>query len=987
MKQEFTCVFLKIKSILFVFLILFFVFFLPDLYAQSNAKVQISGIIKDASTNESLPGVNIITKGTSQGTVTDSEGKFNLAVSKGTRLVFSFIGYEPSELVVSKNQTVQVYLKSTIASLDEVVVIGYGSTTKKEVTGSIATVKSKDFNKGVFNDPMGLLQGKVAGLTIVNPDGADPMAGYTIILRGTNTLTSGQGPLIIIDGVAGADLRDISPEEVESIDVLKDGSAAAIYGTRGSNGVVIITTKRAKSGHSQVEYSGKFSAQVDPRGVRNLTADEFKSAINTYAPDKVSNIYTGNVNWFKEITRPNPFSQQHNLAISGGNESFSHRTTIFVNQAQGLLLNNQSGNVLVKTNIVQQALDNLLTLDYNLSYGQRKYNPANYDIFHQAFIRNPTSPVYDPSNTTYGGYTYLPGADFYNPVAMINERTQEGKTNDAVGNVRATLKLSPTLKWSNFLSYSLSDWESNDYMTRYYPSQIGASGVANIENGKQSDLLYENILNYSTNIGKHTIQALGGYSYQKTVYNDSYMTNSGFDFDYYGVNNMGAGSALAIGTAGMGSDKYQSQLISFFGRVMYNFDERFLASVSIRREGSSRFGKNNKWGWFPAASIGWRINREEFMKNVNWVSDLKLRVGYGVTGNQDFADYQSLVLMQRKLNSSILYNGQWINTYGPKTNPNPNLRWEKKQEFNTGLDFGILKGRITGALDYYYRSSSDLLYTFTVSAPPYLTDQFFTNVGTISNQGVELTMNAIAVKKTQFTWNTTATFSKNVNKLVKFSNAEFTNKSIDIGWLGGSFPLDCQKLSEGQPIGTFYGPVWLGVDATGHDKFKNQNPVGQVSPDKWEPIGNATPKFIVGWSNTFSYINWDLNFSLRSQIGGKALNMYRLYYENWQSIGQNIVYTQLQHPEFIGNGQYSSKYVEDASFLKLDNISLGYNFKHFTKYVSKIRVSATAQNVFCLTRYKGLDPEVNLGGLSPGIENLSYYPRTTVISFGVNVSF
>ncbi len=987
MKQKSSSEYKGRGNLLGLLALLFFMLCTPDLHAQSDVKVQITGTLKDATTNELLPGVNIIPKGTSAGVVTDAEGKFSISTKPGTRLVFSFIGYEPSEFLVSKHQTIQINLKATIESLDEVVVVGYGSTTKKEVTGSISTVRSKDFNKGVFNNPMGLLQGKVAGLTIVNPDGADPMASYKIILRGTNTLTSGQGPLIIIDGVAGADLRDISPEEVESIDVLKDGSAAAIYGTRGSNGVIIITTKRAKSGQSQVEYSGKFSSQVNPLGVKNLTADEFSSAIKSYAPDKVSNIYSDKVNWFNEITRPAPFSQQHNLAISGGKESFSHRTTIFVNQAQGLLMNNQAGNVLIKTNIIQQALDNMLTLDYNLSYGQRKYNPANYDVFRQAFIRNPTSPVHDPANSTYGGYTYLPGADFYNPVAMINERSQEGKSNDAMGNIRATLKLSSSLRWTNFLSYTLSDWESNSYMTKYYPSRIGTNGVANIENGKQSDLLYESTLNYSATIGKHTIQALGGYSYQKADYNDSYMSNSGFDFDYYGVNNIGAGSALAAGTAGMGSDKFQNQLIAFFGRVMYNFDERFLASISMRREGSSRFGKNNKWGWFPAASLGWRINREEFMKNVNWVSDLKLRIGFGVTGNQDFADYQSLILMQRKLNSSILYNGQWINTYGPKTNPNPNLRWEKKQEFNAGLDFGILKGRISGALDYYYRSSSDLLYTFTVSAPPYLTNQFFTNVGTISNQGVELSLNALAVKKTKFAWNTTLTFSKNANKLVKFSNTEFTNKSIDIGWLGGSFPLNCQKLTEGQPIGTFYGPVWLGVDETGHDKFKNQNPVGQVSPDKWEPIGNANPKFIVGWSNTFSYTDWDLNLSLRSQIGGKALNMYRLYYENWQSIGQNIVSTQLQNPEFIGNGQYSSKYVEDATYLKLDNLSLGYNFKHVSKYISKLRVSATAQNLVCLTKYKGLDPEVSLGGLTPGIESLSYYPRTTVISFGVNVTF
>jgi len=956
--------------------------------AQQETAKKITGQVIDLSDNKSIPGVSIIIKGTQTGCITDVNGNYSINASKGATLVFSMIGYEKQEILIENKTIINVSLKVSVISLDEVVVIGYGKTTKKEVTGSISTVKEEGFNKGTFNSPIGLLQGKVAGLTIVKPDGADPQASYDIILRGTNTLTSGQGPLIIIDGVAGADMKNISPEEVESMDVLKDGSAAAIYGTRGSNGVIIITTKRARSGQSKVEYSGQFSVQVAPRGVRNLTADEFKTAINTYAPDKASNIYADNVDWFKEVTRSTPFSQQHNLAISGGNENFSHRTTIFVDLAEGLQKNNQSDKFLVKTNINQKALGDILIMDYNLSYGLRTYNPANYDIFYQSFIRNPTSPVYDPSNEEYGGYTYLPGANFYNPVAMLNERIQDGKTNDANGNVRATLKFSKAMNWANFFSYTLSDWESNDYKTQYYPSIIGMRGAANIENGRTSDMLYESTLNYSKVIDKHTIQALGGYSYQKNLYNDSYMHNSDFDFDYYGVNNMGAGAALADGTAEMGSYKNQSQLIAFFGRVMYNYDERFLASASLRREGSSKFGENNDWGWFPAASLGWRINREEFMKNVKSITDLKLRVGFGVTGNQDFAPYKSLLLMQRGLNSSFFYNGQWINTYRPKTNPNPDLRWEKKQEFNAGLDFGILNNKITGAVDYYYRWSTDLLYTYIVpTGGQYVVNNLFTNVGTVSNQGLEFTLNAVAIEITKFRWNTTFTFSKNVNKLVKLSNDEFTTTSMPVGWLGGSFPLNCQLLEEGQPIGTFYGPVWLGVDASGHDEFKNQNKVGQVNPEDWEPIGNANPKCVLGWSNTFTYSNLDLNFSLRSQIGGKVLNMYRLYYENWQSIGQNIVYTQLEHPEFIGTGQYSSKYVEDATFLKLDNIALGYNFKEISKYISKLRIFASAQNVFCITGYKGLDPEVSMSGLAPGIEYLSYYPKTTVISFGVNVSF
>ena len=436
----------------------------------------------------------------------------------------------------------------------------------------------------------------------------------------------------------------------------------------------------------------------------------------------------------------------------------------------------------------------------------------------------------------------------------------------------------------------------------------------------------------------------------------------------------------------MGSSKESNRLIAFFGRVIYNFNEKYLATFSVRREGSSRFGKNNKWGYFPAASLGWRVNKEAFMQNVAWVNDLKVRVGYGVTGNQDFDNYKSLILMGKA--GKFFYNGEWINSYQPVSNPNPNLRWEKKQELNAGIDFSIFNNRIGGAIDYYYRQSTDLLYTYTVSVPPYINDQLFTNVGTISNQGVELTVNAIPYKGSKFEWTTTFTFSKNTNKLVKFSNDEFTNKYLDIGWIGGALPQYSQRIEEGKSLGTFWGPKWLGVDENGRDKFKNQNPIGGVSADKYQDIGNAYPFCTVGWSNAFVYNNWTLNMALRSNIGGKVLNLYRAYYENWQTIGtRNIVHTQLENPEFIGNATYSSKYVEDATFLKLDNISLGYKLNLKSKYINAIQFSLTAQDVFCLTKYKGLDPEVNLSGLEPGIERLSYYPRTTTVTFGINATF
>lgn len=953
--------------------------------AQDVPTIKVSGTVSDLVTNELIPGVNILIKGTQAGSVTDIDGKYSLNVPQGATLVYSYIGYENSEVLVGTQNNIDVRLKISVQSLDGVVVIGYGSTTKKEVTGSIASVKSEEFNKGAYSNPMGLLQGKVAGLTIVKPNGSDPNAGYNIILRGTNTLTSGQGPLIVIDGVAGSDMKNVSPEEIESMDVLKDGAAAAIYGTRGSNGVIIITTKRAKAGTAKVEYTGQFSVQVAPRSVENLTADEFRSAIELYAPDKAVNIYDANTDWFKEITRSNPFSQKHNLAFWGGTDNFSHRSTIYIDNADGLLKDNVSNKYLLRTNISQKALNGILLLDYNLSYSMRNYKPANYDLFYQAFIRNPTSSVYDPENEYTGGYTLLEGIDYYNPVAMLNERTREGKSTDAGGNVRATLNLMKSLRWVNFISIEQSDWEDMSYKTKYYPSILGKGGEAEIGNGKSNRLQYESTLNYTKSFQDHNVQALAGYSYQEQESNTSYMVNSGFDSDLYGPNNISAGSALGVGQAEMDSYKESSKLISFFGRLMYNYDEKYLVAASLRREGSSRFGENNKWGWFPSASLGWRINKEDFMNDVTWVNDLKLRVGYGVTGNQDFASYQSLIMMG--IAGKFFYNGEWINTYEPTSNPNPDLRWEKKQELNAGIDFSILNNRISGVLDYYYRQSTDLLYTYNVPYPPYIYPELFTNVGTISNQGVELTFNAVAVKNTSFNWTTTLTFSKNINKLVKFSNDEFTNKYVETGWLGGAFPLNALRIEEGKPLGTFYGPVWLGVNEDGYDTFKNANPIGKVNPEDWEPIGNAYPFCTIGWSNMLTYNSWDMNISIRSNIGGEVLNMYRLYYENWQSLGRNIVHTQLENPEFIGIGQYSSKYIESATFVKIDNVSLGYNFPIQSKYISKMRLNLTAQDVLTITGYKGLDPEVNLSGLEPGIEYMYYYPRTTTITLGVNVVF
>lgn len=953
--------------------------------AQAQSNISISGLVTDVS-GAPLPGVNVSVNDMTLGTITDIEGRYKLDVPPDVTISFLFTGYNTVMVSADGKTVIDVIMSDANELLGEVVIIGYGITTKKELTGAVTSIKSEEFNKGTYSDPMGLVQGKVAGLSITKPNGADPLAGYQILLRGTNTLTSGQAPLIIIDGVIGADLKNVNFQDIESFDVLKDGSAAAIYGTRGTNGVIIITTKAAKEGKTTFEYSTQFSTQVAPRGVKNLTADEFEDAILTYAPSKAGSLFGSKTDWFDEITRDFPFSQQQHMALSGGTAKFSHRTSLTYSTDQGLLQDNSTQRILFKTNLVQKVLNDRLTLDFNLATNLRDYNPANYELFRQAFIQNPTQPVYDDSDPETGGYSYKQGLEYYNPVAMLNERTREGSTNDIIQNLRATLKILDNLSWDNFISSQKSDWEEGSYKTSYYPTIIGVGGEAEIANGRYNNSQFESVVNYRTAVNEHNIQAVAGYSYQEFEQNSSYAGNSDFDTDIFLYNNIAAGSYFKEGKGELGSYKESSTLIALFGRLMYNFDEKYLASVSLRREGSSKFGDNNKWGWFPAVSLGWRLNEESFMEDVSWIDDLKFRVGYGVTGNQSFSPYRSLILLERV--GSLYYNQEWINSYGPGQNPNPDLKWEKKNELNIGLDFTIANKKLNGSLEYYIRKSEDLLWEFQVSVPPYLYPYLFTNVGTISNRGIELTLNALLMKKSAFQWNSTFTASHNKNVLDKITNDEFTQSSYETAFIGGTIGVWTQRIQEGEALGTFYGPVWLGVSDEGYDEFKNQNPIGEVDKSDWEDIGNANPIAMLGWSNTMTFKNFDFSFNFRAGIGGKVLNTYRLYYESWKSIGlRNIVHTQYDNPEFIGDITYSSKYVEDATFLKLDNVTLAYNFNVKSRYVSRLNAYLSAQNVLWIAGYKGIDPEVNLSGLEPGIDGLSYYPRTTTLTLGVNASF
>ncbi len=960
---------------------------LPAVSMAQNTE-PVSGFVTNAK-GEPVADVTVTKKGTAVSVVTDAKGHYSIPVKKGETLVFSSVGHETKEVVYNGKTPFNQSLTISFGKLDEVVVVGYGTATKKEVTSAITTLKPADFNKGNIGNPVGLLQGRVAGLNIARPSGGDVNGGFDIQLRGLTTLSGGQGPLFVIDGILGGDLNSVNVDEIESIDVLKDGSAAAIYGTRGTNGVIIITTKKGKPGQHGLEFSTYTSIQTVAKKLRNLNADEFRQAIHMMYPGREAEFdFKASTDWFDEITQT-PVDQYYDLAMTGGTEHFNYRAALNYRKAQGIVKDNDNKRFQGKVSITQKEFNNKLTINYNLTYAETNRNFTDQEVLQQAFRRNPTEPVFDPTNTVAGGYFRNTGPfQYYNPVAMLDQEVNSGKQETFTGSAKVSYAILTGLNVSAFGSIIRDSYKNTRYQSRYYPIGIGNNGTATIGTGEADNKLLELSTDYRKKFGRHEIQAIAGYSYQYGTNETFGATNSNFDVDLYQYNNIGAGAALSLGQATMNSYKESNTLIAFFGRVMYNFNEKYMAQVSLRHEGSSRFGANHKWGDFPAASIGWRLNKEPFLSHVNWLSDLKLRAGYGVTGNQDIGNYRSLQLLA--VGGRVLYNGQWINTYPPASNPNPDLRWEKKEEMNIGADFGFLKGRISGNIDYYIRNTKDLLWTYTVPVPPNLYNSLYTNVGTIRNSGIEITVNAIPVKKKSFSWNTSVLFTRNRNKLVSFSNNDLGFKLTDLkqGYIGADVQTWTHQIVEGKPVGNFVTLIFQGIDAAGYPIYKDVDNNGKINEADRQIAGNAYPKFQMSFSNSFTYKNFDLSFNFRGSYGNSVLNIHRLYYENFGYLGgKNILLSALDYPGYKGKAEYSSRFVEDASYIKLDNLSIGYTLPVKTKIFKTLRVYATGQQLLTITSYKGVDPEVGLAGLSPGIDAYNYYPRTKTYTLGLNVSF
>ncbi|TCV20437.1 iron complex outermembrane receptor protein [Sphingobacterium alimentarium] len=970
---------------------------------QTNS---ISGRITDEQ-GAAVVGATVSILNTSSATSTDANGNYVLSnQTLGSKtVVVNMIGYERFQTtltVAAGENKLDITLTGASDELEEVVVIGYGTARRKQVTGSISSVTPEEFNRGVVSSPDQLLAGKVAGLT-VNRSGGDPTAGSTMQLRGPSSLTASSSPLYVIDGIVGANIELIAPDDIVSMDVMKDASSTAIYGSRAANGVIFVTTKRGKAGAPVLSYSGYAATETVSNRVNVLTAAEHKAFVEenglTVAPNE-----TGyETDWQKAITRPG-VSHNHNLSLTGGSEGTRYNASLNYFNNQGIVKRSGVEKIVARVGVDQNAFDDRLKLSFNLANSINTSQHIDYGIFNGAARFVPTSPIMsdDPQYGQYGGYFQVVGRTGYmNPVGMLNQRDETRSNNTLLGNFKADLKIIDGLIWSNVLSYQRTHWDRSYYMARTdFDSFALGRGFADRTALKHIDKILESYLNYNFTRDLHSFDAMAGYSYQRTKNDDGLRgTAVGFMSDDLLDNNLNLG-ALPDGYNPYSDFPHikESLLISAYGRIGYNYDEKYLFSASIRRDGSSKFGVNNRWATFPSISAAWRLTRESFMQDQQLFSELKLRAGYGVSGNQNIDPYRSIIMFGPR-DGQFFYNGKWVNAYGVNQNENPDLKWESTSMFNVGLDFEILGGRIGGTIEYYNKETKDLLYEYDVPSPPYQFNRLLANGASMNNQGVEVVLNANVYKNDNFRYSTTVNFARNVNEVGSLSsNIENIGVSQryegDIGlegWTGQTASI----VLPGQPLGTFYVAKYIGYDDVSKRTIY-QKPSGELvtqdqisAPDDYQIMGYALPKFTYGWNNNFAYKNWDLNIFLRGVYGNQIFNATRADLSRLQQANvTNISNDALKEGIFETPLIASSRFLEDGSFLRLDNMTLGYRFDTSkAKYFKQARMYLTAQNLFTLTDYTGVDPELSLGGLSPGIDNRSYYPKTRSFILGVNLTF
>ncbi|RYY61215.1 MAG: TonB-dependent receptor [Chitinophagaceae bacterium] len=961
--------------------------------------VTVSGTISDAS-GKTIPGATVTVKGTTTSAAADASGAFSIVVPAGsTTLIISSVGYVPSEVDVTGKTSVTVTLQPDSQSLEDVVVVGYGTVRRKDATGAVASIGTKDFSSGVISNPMQQIAGKVAGLTITIPNG-DPNADLTIRLRGQTSLSGGQTPLIVLDGIQLDDpnqIASIPAGDIASYDVLKDVSATAIYGSRGANGVIIINTKKGAAGRTRVEYNAyiafdKMSNDYDLANSAEWRQAAVSAGINQGTIDGLDK--GANTDWSKAITR-NAFTHSHNVALSGGSGTFNYRASVSYMDQEGIVLNTGKEQFGARFNAQQKALNNKLDIRFSVQYNENQQKYADYAIFAYINTALPTYPVFNPD----GSYYQFNGFEQQNPVARQELQTNQGKQKLMQVLGGADYEIIPGLKAGVLGSVS----RFNILRAYFQPS---LPGVGNINSANQSSADVNSLkgdvhINYVKSIGKSNLNATVVHEYNQ--FKNQSFSAAGQDYlvPALGPWFLGGGNPTQNVIA---SSQIQYQIASFLGRVAYNWDNKYYATASFRRDGSSKFGENERWGNFPSASVAWRIKGESFMDGISWLDDLKLNAGYGVVGNQDAISPYATELLQG--GSTRYYNPsnsqfQYPQSYAITQNSNANLKWEERRGVNVGLNFAILRNRVTGNINWYNDRTKNLLAQYTVPVPPYFYPTILANVGELTNKGLEVQLAADIVRGKDFTWNVGGQITRNRTKIENLS-----------GDIEGT-PVTLDEVVQGQATGRGYAANYItylkvgyapyvfqlaefaGLDpnATGASNQLYYLPDGQTTTSvsaARKKIIDPTARFNYGFNSTMGYKQWGLNFFLRGVAGQKIFNNYQNVTSNFGRLpGNNITKEGLKNG-FRGSQTASTYWLENAGFLRMDNATLSYNFTGI-RGIETLRAYVTGSNLFVITDYTGQDPEIQVGNsvqsyIDANVSGLGYYPRSRTITIGINVA-
>ncbi|MEO7988241.1 MAG: TonB-dependent receptor [Chryseolinea sp.] len=1005
----------QLSKKVFVLVLLFFAGYLAS--AQGN---KVTGRVTSGDDGMVLPGVSILEKGTTNGTVTDSDGNYSMNVGSETTLVFSFVGYLTQEVLVGSQTTVNVSLQSDITTLSEVVVVGYGSVEKKDVTGVVAAVDSKAFNRGAIVSPDQLIAGKVAGVQIV-PGSGEPGVGSSIRIRGGTSINAGNEPLYVIDGVpivsdgtsAGRNpLNFINPNDIETFTVLKDASAAAIYGSRAANGVIIITTKKGKLGAPTVTYDGFYSVGQVAKKYEVFNADQYRSVITNYAPQNLK--YLGdnasedpanksyNTDWQDQIFRQ-AAGQSHTVSLAGGSETTNYRFSVGHQEQDGIIKTSYTKRTNVSMNLSQLFLDDNLKIDINVK-GAQTTDRYSADALSNALQYDPTHPVYDAKSPFGGYYEYYDSTSGIrvpnvqspnNPVAALNMTNDIGQVLRSLGNLQADYKIKsiPGLRANVNFGYDITRGERRSFRPSNLKQEVTPdTGRVTIQTPHKYSRLFEGYLNYTRELSSISskIDVTGGYSWQ-----DFYSENQGYDAirlstNVYGYNN----PSIAKQTIPFNPDVQENRLISFFGRVNYSFKDKYLLTATIRRDGSTRFGPTHKWGTFPSAAFAWRVINESFMQGLqNIFSDLKFRAGYGITGNQDIGNYRYLSsYTPSSSQAGYQFGSNYYTTIRP-SGYDSNLQWEQTASTNLGLDMGFFDNRLTANLDVYQKNTSELLFTRAVAPGSNLTNTILTNVGEVKNQGIELTLNAVAVATKDITWSIGLNAAVNKNKIITLDgNPDPNFPGYQTGGISGGVGNTIQILKVGQPVNAFY--VWehkTGADGKPVsdnlgdtpliDMFVDQNTDNVINEKDLQPYKKPSPSVLLGLTSQLNYKNFDLSFTLRANLGNYVYNnvaSQATFKAAADAFRPRNMVTSVLKTNYFNPQYYSDFYVENASFLRMDNLTLGYSVQKISK--ATIRVYATVQNAFVITKYSGLDPETSISGIDNNL-----YPRARTFVLGVRV--